>query len=782
MKRRFGLLLAGLILLFINQTNSQGSPWITQSYGLTTAPWHDVRLAAVSNTVCWGLHFRTGSQYTRTTDGGAQWTAGTISGAPVSWRGSGITALDTNTAWVLMHDPSSPTSGGVFKTTDGGASWTHQTTAFPGTGGFPKIVHFFDVNVGLCVGDPDGSGDWEIYRTTNGGSNWSRVPQSSVPRPLTGEITFFLGARSGNSFWFSGGDGNFTFWRLYRTTDRGLTWTVRDPTGSGTRFPAFASATHGIAAGWVPESRLRRTTDGGDAWSSETITLSPYFTPGFFGYVRGTVGTYVMTNGFRPGFSSTPGCAYTTNGGDSWTVIDTVVSRGIASFASPTTGWSSGDFGVVYKWNSNLLVPPSPWIAQLSGLPTGTPTIPVRLAAVSDSVCWGVNTNADNQFILTTDGGAQWLPSSIPTAPSTWRGSYVAAVDANTAWILMRDPSFARGGGVFKTTDGGSSWTPQLTAFEPAGGNPRIIHFFDANVGVCVGYPNPAGDWEIYRTTNGGTLWTRIHLSAQPGEITFFLHSAFGNSLWFSSGNSGIEDWRLYRTSDRGLTWSTFHHGGSVSFPAFRDSVNGLTARSVPANQVRRTTDGGTTWNDIPVALPFSTRFIRHVPGTSSSYVMTSYAILGLGGVPGSAYTTNDGVTWTLIDNVVHRGPAAFFSSRAGWCGGQFDSLYKWTGDSLVTGVSERKGDLPERFALEQNYPNPFNPSTKIGFKVHASGFTSLKVYDVLGREVRTLVNENLHAGSYEVTFDATGLASGVYFYRLHAGEFAQTKRLVLLR
>jgi hypothetical protein len=119
---------------------------------------------------------------------------------------------------------------------------------------------------------------------------------------------------------------------------------------------------------------------------------------------------------------------------------------------------------------------------------------------------------------------------------------------------------------------------------------------------------------------------------------------------------------------------------------------------------------------------------------------------------------------------------------------------------SSVTSVDE---SAPRMFQLQQNYPNPFNPATRIafsvwgsglpagqagfeengsGFKVQGSEFTSLKVYDILGREVRTLVNENLQPGSYEVRWDATGMASGVYLYRLQAGEYAQTKRMVLMR
>lgn len=110
-----------------------------------------------------------------------------------------------------------------------------------------------------------------------------------------------------------------------------------------------------------------------------------------------------------------------------------------------------------------------------------------------------------------------------------------------------------------------------------------------------------------------------------------------------------------------------------------------------------------------------------------------------------------------------------------------------------ATGVLEDEG-TPTTFSLHQNYPNPFNPSTRILYSVGGSGFVSLKVFDMLGRHVATLVNDVKQPGHYSVTFDATGLASGVYFYRLsavgetssrgdgHAGSLVQTRKLVLMR
>jgi hypothetical protein len=101
--------------------------------------------------------------------------------------------------------------------------------------------------------------------------------------------------------------------------------------------------------------------------------------------------------------------------------------------------------------------------------------------------------------------------------------------------------------------------------------------------------------------------------------------------------------------------------------------------------------------------------------------------------------------------------------------------------DGITTDTAPGEG-TPTRFALEQNYPNPFNPATNIVFQVPGLGRVSLRVYDILGREVATLVKEQKPAGKYTVTWNATSMASGVYFYRLESGSFSETKKLLLLR
>ena len=100
---------------------------------------------------------------------------------------------------------------------------------------------------------------------------------------------------------------------------------------------------------------------------------------------------------------------------------------------------------------------------------------------------------------------------------------------------------------------------------------------------------------------------------------------------------------------------------------------------------------------------------------------------------------------------------------------------------NYITEVEPPEGK-PETFQLYQNFPNPFNPSTKIRFRIADYGWVTLKVFDVLGREVATLVNEEMSPGRYERTFNARGLASGVYLYQLRAGSFTDIKNLILLR
>jgi len=113
---------------------------------------------------------------------------------------------------------------------------------------------------------------------------------------------------------------------------------------------------------------------------------------------------------------------------------------------------------------------------------------------------------------------------------------------------------------------------------------------------------------------------------------------------------------------------------------------------------------------------------------------------------------------------------------------GDSEGLPPLVPSTALTAVENTFGSAPVEFSLFQNYPNPFNPSTNIEFRIADFGFVSLKVYDVLGNEIATLINEEKSAGTYEVEFSAEALTSGIYFYSLTAGSFTETKKMILLR
>jgi hypothetical protein len=133
--------------------------------------------------------------------------------------------------------------------------------------------------------------------------------------------------------------------------------------------------------------------------------------------------------------------------------------------------------------------------------------------------------------------------------------------------------------------------------------------------------------------------------------------------------------------------------------------------------------------------------------------------------------TTTESHSYTFIDMNIPSGSFAYRLKQT-----DFDGSSKYSNEVIV------EVGIPAEFELSQNYPNPFNPSTKICFSIHSSDFVTLKVYDVIGKEVATLVDEVKSAGNYNVEFDASSLPSGIYFYKIQAGSFIDTKKMVILK
>jgi hypothetical protein len=249
----------------------------------------------------------------------------------------------------------------------------------------------------------------------------------------------------------------------------------------------------------------------------------------------------------------------------------------------------------------------------------------------------------------------------------------------------------------------------------------------------------------------------------------------------------------LFHSRDQGLTWEKLsipQYFGNF-YVAFSDTSNGLISDDF--HKTARTTDGGKTWsvNYISVEDPAAIR-LKIQKGTSNVWAQGDYGLQAVNYT--LLYSSNFGSTWSRqTGNFPFYMMAGFsISGSVVWAGGCNYLIMRNTTPYVITSVSTPTNhpSVPASCELSQNYPNPFNPSTTIKYELPRAAQVKLIVYNTLGEIVTTLVNEQKPAGDYTVQFDGSGLASGVYFYRLQArqisgwqaGNFVQTKKFVLLR
>lgn len=362
---------------------------------------------------------------------------------------------------------------------------------------------------------------------------------------------------------------------------------------------------------------------------------------------------------------------------------------------------------------------------------------------------------ASGRVFKSLDGGITWqVQDSIKLSNII----SLEMIDSLNGWAMGNKTAY-------RTSDGGITWNIGFS--DSSISSYRGINFYDRRLGVISEARQNNNDALNYVTIDSGRTWTAYKM---PESVSSY------SKVQFSDYQHGwlIEQGGVWNTLDTGKTWKKIYSDSTYYIPWGFDFIDSLHGWYV-SNKVRFTTDGGKTWNSSP--LPY----YDQIEDLHFISLQNGYAV----GYDGSIFSTTDG-GWTWQSDF-HRSSVPLFSISEVhyndvshlWVGG--DSFVIEYTNTAKTHIGTEKL-LPTELSLNQNYPNPFNPITTISFSLPHGNLIRLMVYDYLGREIVTLVNEYRSAGNCKVLFDATTLSSGVYFYRILAGDYSATKKMILIK
>ncbi|MDI9256122.1 T9SS type A sorting domain-containing protein [Flavobacterium sedimenticola] len=417
------------------------------------------------------------------------------------------------------------------------------------------------------------------------------------------------------------------------------------------------------------------------------------------------------------------------------------------------------------------------WTSQATGFNIASRGIE-EINIVDANTVWGLAYDGSGagatiqEFTLTTDGGATWTPGTINVGDPALGINNISPISATTAWVSAVNGTDGTGSVIFKTSDGGANWDQQnIGGFTNASSFVNYVHFFDANNGMAAGDPIN-GEFEIYTTNDGGDNWTLVPGANIPNPLSGEYgynggNSAIGSTVWLVT-NKG----RILKSSDMGLTWSVAQapltdFGGTAQSGRliFSDLNNGALLKIAGTTYTfYTTTNGGTTWS---AGTPFTGtyRLLSYIPGTTT--IVATGAGTTTGGT-GSAYSSNNGTSWTSIDSGAQRGVSAFFNGTTGWCAG-------FNTDPFTDGIFKLNGTLANdsfNATSFKVYPNPANNFVTIA----TEGLDSynLRVTDLSGKVMMAKELTGI-----ENTVDVSSYAAGVYFFEVNSGSKSETIKII---
>ncbi|MGA9294321.1 MAG: YCF48-related protein [Ignavibacteriaceae bacterium] len=375
-----------------------------------------------------------------------------------------------------------------------------------------------------------------------------------------------------------------------------------------------------------------------------------------------------------------------------------------------------------------------------------------------------------NFFLKTTDGGVSWASKQ----PTDHILQTMFFINKDTGWIAGNE------GVILKTTDAGSTWVCQQTNGTEYGTLTSLC-FIDENTGWASGSGLDVNGGVILKTIDGGINWNLQHSG----------YNRFIYSVFFNNSSSG------WAAGDEGIMFST-HNGGSDWELQGSGTFADLYSVNIKSHQ-----NGLSVGNDGTIL-----KYIKNANSVVLPVELASFSVTSkgnnielnwmtatevnnkgfeierktdniwktIGFVSGKGTTTNRSKYYYTDDlkNLSCSGSIAYRLKQV-----DYNGTYKYSNE-----VAVQVNSSPVEYSLMQNYPNPFNPSTVIRYAVKENTHVILKIFDMLGREVSTLLDEEKPAGTYTMNFDAAraGLSSGTYIYTIRAGDFVQTKKMLLLK
>ncbi|HEY5534399.1 MAG TPA: T9SS type A sorting domain-containing protein [Ignavibacteria bacterium] len=403
------------------------------------------------------------------------------------------------------------------------------------------------------------------------------------------------------------------------------------------------------------------------------------------------------------------------------------------------------------------------WFPNLNG---STITSMTFLDSLTGFAVTNSNSLLQEYILKTTNGGDNWLINyNFNTPNSNWSFVKIASVDSNTVFAFSWTE-------MFKTTNKGINWN--IINYDLYPEDVAII-----NIDTILAVKSGGLNGGVYRSINGGLnwqlIWTLGITSGNPYSIYMF-----NKDIGFNQGSSGMK-----KTTNGGVNWFVIP-GEMYSGIQFIDSLTGWKC----TDSIKKTINGGLNW------------ISQRAPNFSNSFTNSSFSIINqdtiwLVGARKFSHapiykTTNGGTNWgyqvpDTTFQIYSYNFISFINSKVGWVSlmqNNYEIHTKVGGDSsIIQAININNSLVLDEFKLYQNYPNPFNSKSNIKYQILKTAEIKIKIFNISGKEIKTLLNKQQNRGDYQITFDGENLSSGIYFYSLYAdGVRIDTKKMVLLK